>query len=298
MLLDNDYVVVLISEATSRPPGEVRRRLGREHAQPGVNVCEAMRKWNLEPHVWSDRLARFYDSTDAFLFESIVWNRTATKQAMRDWIVAFVNRPTGGPRRILTYGDGLGFDSLSLAKAGHHVSYFEVSPSCIRFARRIFSDCGVCVEILTSQQEIQPGSYDAAVCLDVLEHLPEPLTMVCVLAGALRPGGHFLVHAPFWHLQPSVGTHLQANLRYSGDYRRLYEANGLRPIDGRLFWNPLVLEKTSHETPRTRIRLSTWARVHLGGCLLRLARYWICPYRWIFRAFAARDRAGLLKQWR
>ena len=127
ILADDDFLIGLISRITSRPQDEVADRLRRECRDIGVNVHEALRAANVQPHRWSDQLIEFYARTDAFLYEVVAWNRCRTKAQMREWIGAFFPGRSTGPLKILTFGDGLGFDSLYLALAGHDVTYFEVS---------------------------------------------------------------------------------------------------------------------------------------------------------------------------
>jgi len=126
---------------------------------------------------------------------------------------------------------------------------------------------------LESRASPAPESFDAIVCLDVLEHVPDPPQLVQKLANWLRPDGTLLVHAPFFYVAPSVGTHLRSNLRYSGDWRRLYAPHRLVPVAGEFFWNPLVLRK---EVPSVRSSVPWLLR--LGGWLLSVARIWTVPH--------------------
>ena len=271
-LADEGYLAALIAQVTDRPIDEVWRRWRRELEHLGANVGDAMREAKVEPYTWSDRLVEFYQTTDAFLYESIVWSRTDIKEAMRDWIVALLARREAAPLRILVYGDGPGFDSLRLAQAGHKVTYFEVGQNGNRFARQLFADAKADVEIARADLPLADEAYDAVVCLDVLEHVPDPEVMVSSLSRAIRPGGYLIVHAPFWLIHPSCGTHLRSNLRLSGEWRRLYGVQGLVPVDAQLFWNPLALQKVGGGHAPPAPSWAAWGRIRLGGWLLRRAR--------------------------
>lgn len=178
------------------------------------------------------------------------------------------------PQRILIFGDGLGFESAYLALAGHRVDYFEVSEACRHFARMVFTANNVTVHQIGDANEIAAGEYDTVICLDVLEHIPNPISVSALLAKALKPGGHLIVHAPFWYVAPEVPTHLRENQRYSGDWKNLYGAFSLWPVQVAGLWMPLVLKK-SREKPATSFFVRI--RVHLAGTILKFARVWSGP---------------------
>ncbi len=277
-LADDAFLVDVLADLTHQDKADVQRRFEREQQDPGVTVREALADWHLQPYVWHDSLADFYHQTDAFLFETLIWNRNPVKNQMRQWIGEFLLRDTPGPARVLTFGDGLGIDSHYLAQAGHAVDSFEVSEKCIRFAETFGKRMGTSITVIEHQGRIVPNSYDVVVCLDVLEHVPDPKGMVQQLAGYLKPGGRLIVHAPFWFIHPAVVTHLASNRAYSGDSRRLYRPAGLRAIDGQFFWSPIVLEKIAGASRRTPVSLGKRLSLTLGGLLLSVARVWNWPH--------------------
>jgi len=291
-VLDDDrFLIELIARLTDRPASEVCQRLAAEHRSLGTNVRQAMAEWHLPRYQWSDRLVPFYEQTDAFVYETCAWNRCRGKQQMRQWIAAFLRATYPGGARVLSYGDGLGFDSLYLTQAGHDVTSFEVSHRCRQFASAIFGRAGVHVHTVERPEDLQPESFDAVVCLDVLEHLPDPPQCVGEMAGLLPQGGHLLVHAPFFYLAPAVGTHLRSNRRYSGSWR-MFAAHQLFPVAGEFFWNPLALRKGC---PPTRQAIP-WA-VRLGGWLLSVARLWHAPHVFVCEQVLTRaDRRGLARR--
>ena len=121
------------------------------------------------------------------------------------------------------------------------------------------------------------------ICFDVLEHIPDPPKLVAQLTSYLRPGGRLIAHAPFWYLNPAVVTHLAVNRKYSGDLSRLYRPFGLRPIDGQVFWTPIVLEKMTAGTRYTQVPLSRRLKLLIGGLLLSVGRFWSGPHVWFFQ---------------
>ncbi len=290
---DNAFFVQLISQITDQDPDQVRQRFVNEHRCLGTNVRQAMTERELPFHEWSDRLVAFYEETDVFLFESLAWNRTPAKQDIRHWTVDFLAGRSTAAQNVLIYGDGLGFDSLALAQAGQRVTYFEVSERCQQFAQAMFQREGVSINILNDPEAIEREAYDAVVCLDVLEHVPDPPQLVQELSRAIRVGGALISHAPFYLVHPSMATHLRANIQYSGNCDRLYRPFDLHPIAGNFFWNPIVLEKSAPGERPTGPGLPFAARV--GGRLLAAAQLWPAPHVHLCRLLARADHRKLAK---
>ncbi len=284
--LDPARLVQMLAAVTGQAEPEIIQRILQENRNLGSTVWRELQSRQIVPYRWSNDLTEFYQTTSAFLFESLVWNRSSLKQQMRNWILDFVEREFRRPCRLLVFGDGMGFDSTCFAQAGHQVSYFEVSGKAFEFAKLLFEYCRCDVDMLTEITQLKTGQYDVVICLDVLEHIPAPAATVELLAAALAPDGRLIVHAPFWYLAPSVGTHLAANRRFSGDTRWLYRAQGLRPTDASLAWNPIAMAKSSST------RYPSWQarwRLAVGGGLLSIGRYWSTPHVMITKWMLARS---------
>ena len=146
----------------------------------------------------------------------------------------------------------------------------------------MFDPAGEAIKIASDSAKIQKEYFDAVVCLDVLEHVKDAEGFIKQLVSFLRPGGILIVHSPFYMIHPSNPTHLKANRKYSGSLE-LYYKSGLRLINGRFFWNPLVFEKISdkvqpHKPQRSALGLFA---IKLGGLYLSLGRFSVLPFLWI-----------------
>lgn len=269
---DAGAALQMLAEVTGLETREVERRLRAEQRRLGANVAADLAAMNVLPFVWSDGLLRFYRETNAFLFESLIWNRQPTKQKLRNWILQQLGQPSPAPLRVLAYGDGLGFDSAAVALAGHAVTYFEVGEKSRRFAERVFARNCVAVQVVQDEAELQIESFDAILCLDVLEHVPDPPVVVRRLAELLAPNGRLFVSAPFWYLHPDVPTHLRSNLRYCGNLREMFAPAGLHAIDAAPFWTPLMLQKCA-AGQRPRVSLAAQARIRLAQMALIIGRW-------------------------
>src|SRR2546423_14872812 len=77
-------LAALISEVTGEAQAQVMHRLELERRYPLHSVTrDFQRHAGGPPHVWGPHMERFYGSTDAFLYELAIWNRSRLKRSMR-----------------------------------------------------------------------------------------------------------------------------------------------------------------------------------------------------------------------
>lgn len=62
------------------------------------------------------------------------------------------------------------------------------------------------------------NSFDAIMCIEVFEHLPEPVKAIMEFSRLLKPGGHLIITAPFCSL-----THFAPYHFYTGFNRYFYQ---------------------------------------------------------------------------
>ena len=141
-------------------------------------------------------LTRFYNQSDTELFELINWHANDPIHyrtiVLRDFASAFPGR------ELIDYGSGIGNDALVFAQAGFHVTLADISDPLLAFAAWRCRSRGLDVQTIDLKATTLPRrAYDVAVCFDVLEHIPKPLTVVRQIRAALKEGGLFVLHAPF-----------------------------------------------------------------------------------------------------
>lgn len=119
------------------------------------------------------------------------WWYRARLRELRAWCAAL---PPGS--RILDIGSAVGGHTRALAALGFDVEGLEYSSWAVEYQRAI----GLRVTEGDARRLPWPdASFDAAICLDVLEHIEEDAMVVAEIRRILKPGGRFLVSVPEDH---------------------------------------------------------------------------------------------------
>lgn len=101
-------------------------------------------------------------------------------------------------RRVVDVGCGGGLLTEALARAGGQLTGIDLSPAAIEVASLHRLESGladirylVCDAATLAARE--PGGFDIACCLELIEHVPDPAALVAATARLVRPGGSVVV---------------------------------------------------------------------------------------------------------
>ena len=100
-------------------------------------------------------------------------------------------------RSVLDVGCGGGLLSEAMAVAGATVTGLDLASELLEVARLHALESGVSVDyrLQTAEAHAQShaGRYDVVTCMEMLEHVPDPGSVIAALARLVRPGGHVFV---------------------------------------------------------------------------------------------------------
>ena len=107
------------------------------------------------------------------------------------YIEQYVKNLTG--KKILDVGCGGGILAESMAKAGAEVIGIDMSETPLSVAKLHLHEVGLKVDYrqITVEQLAteSPNSFDVITCMEMLEHVPDPASVITACYKLLKPGG-------------------------------------------------------------------------------------------------------------
>ena len=139
-------------------------------------------------------------------------------------------------QRVLDVGCGGGILAESMAVAGADVTGLDMGEAPLNVARLHALETGVSLNYrqITAEElaEEDPAAWDVVTCMEMLEHVPDPASIVTACSRLVKPGG--LVHFSTINRNPKsflfaiIGAEYVLNLLPKGTHK--YE-NFIRPSE-------------------------------------------------------------------
>lgn len=129
-------------------------------------------------------------------------------------------------KTVLDVGCGGGILSESMARRGARVTGIDLGEKALGVARLHQLESGVDVDYRCIAAEAlaaeQAGAYDVVTCMEMLEHVPDPASVVAACAALVKPGGQVffstLNRNPKSYLFAVIGAEYLLNLLPKGTH--------------------------------------------------------------------------------
>lgn len=99
--------------------------------------------------------------------------------------------------RALDVGCGGGLLSEALARAGANVTAIDLAPAVLDVARLHLHESGLAIDYREVSVEAlaaeMPAQFDVVTCMEMLEHVPDPASVIRACATLLKPGGRLFL---------------------------------------------------------------------------------------------------------
>ncbi|VEL96926.1 3-demethylubiquinone-9 3-methyltransferase [Alteromonas sp. 76-1] len=108
----------------------------------------------------------------------------------------FINQHSNGlfNKKVVDIGCGGGILAESMAKAGAEVVGLDMASASLEIAKLHGLESGINVDYhcVTAESfaDSHAGEFDVVTCMEMLEHVPDPASIVRACAKLVKPGGH------------------------------------------------------------------------------------------------------------
>jgi 2-polyprenyl-6-hydroxyphenyl methylase / 3-demethylubiquinone-9 3-methyltransferase len=140
-------------------------------------------------------------------------------------------------KQVLDVGCGGGILSESMAGRGAQVTGIDLAEASLQVAQLHALESAVSIEYrcvaVEALAEEKPQSFDVVTCMEMLEHVPDPASVVRACAALVKPGGHLffstLNRNAKAYLMAVVGAEYVLNLLPKGthDYAKFIKPSEL-----------------------------------------------------------------------
>jgi 2-polyprenyl-6-hydroxyphenyl methylase/3-demethylubiquinone-9 3-methyltransferase len=171
-----------------------------------------------------------------------------------------IERVDPSQRRALDVGCGGGLLAEALARHGAHVTGIDMAPAMIEVARLHAHESQLAIDyqLCSAEQYVERATsrFDVITCMELIEHVPDPATLLDACAKLLRPGGDLFISTINRTLRSFLlaivgaeyllrllprGTHEYARLVRPSELARLARERALTSVGAAgLAFNPLA----------------------------------------------------------
>ncbi|CCQ11906.1 3-demethylubiquinol 3-O-methyltransferase [Pseudoalteromonas luteoviolacea B = ATCC 29581] len=142
------------------------------------------------------------DSTEIAKFEAIAerwWDRDGEFKPLHDinpLRLDFIQDKCAGifGKKVVDVGCGGGILTESMAKLGAHATGIDMGQEPLNVAKLHALEAGVDVSYqkipVEEFAQANPEQFDVITCMEMLEHVPDPQSIINAVATLVKPGGH------------------------------------------------------------------------------------------------------------
>ncbi len=165
-----------------------------------------------------ESIVDFYKTTDIYIYKLVNFNTDFRLDNLIHPIKYIRNL------KILDYGAGIGIIPILLAKY-NTTYYYDLESRTKEFARFINNNAINKTTIIDDEDEAFRQDINTIICVDVLEHLEDPMALVKRITEKLPDGGLFLTTGLNFSIGTKIPMHLPNNTSFKKEYDKFMGDN-------------------------------------------------------------------------
>jgi len=187
---------------------------------------EALKDWNNKKDI-ND----FYKNTLAYVYGLVAFND--------DYRITNILHPFVGMKNktVLDYGGGIGILGMLLT-SDNMVYYYDLDSKTKDFAKFMNTKLKNKITFIDDETKIFENPIDVVICVDVLEHLVNPMKLIKTITENLPKRGLFLTTGLDFSSSEKNPMHLRENYNYRKEYFEYMDKN----------YNVVFFHPTKNET--------------------------------------------------
>lgn len=250
--INRNIASAYLSQGLDVSPVMVAEMINYESKNPGSSVIRDIESFDVVPFSMSPSMDELYKYGMGLAIELAANYDSDARLQMASFIIcSLINKSPAkdSPIKVLAFGDGIGVDTIRLSFAGFDVDYIDYDNSNMSLIANLNFDSvrsNFCkdqnIRVINSVDQ----TYDAIVCLELLEHVSNPVKMLEEISGYLNEDGFLYISECFNGIESKWPTHLFENEKYSGLLPLLMPCDVVFSSLNRLpFGKPYLFKKNS-----------------------------------------------------
>lgn len=200
----------------------------KEIKNPGTAIREDIQKFNVIPFAHSKEMDNLYRSGIGLGIELAAYHDDIGKRRMLNFIILSMKEhqsKSQKPLRVLCLGDGLGLDSITFSASGFNIDYMDYDNSTMSECAKLNIEAAMKMDGNIHIDTINQVTlkYDCIICLEVIEHVPDPKSFMEFMSNSLNSDGILFLSECFDGIEDRWPTHLYANEQYAGSITEISE---------------------------------------------------------------------------